>query len=276
MLHRKCLVLVSYVLCLLVSLVYAEQIYHIEPKQRPAHSRITIITSVFKCDKFIEGFMQDIVQQTIFAECELLMINANSPGNEEAVIMRYMKQYPNITYVKLEKDPGLYGVWNLGIRLARSEYVTNANTDDRLAFNCYALHAQMLDNHPEVDLVYSDFYLTDKANETMKRHTAFKRATFPEFEPGLMHICLPNNHPMWRTSFHEKYRYFDESYFSGGDWEMWCRAVEKGALFKKVLGVLSLCYKNPAGLSTNIANKQLMEIERNKIIELYGYFFYKH
>ena len=187
-----------------------------------------------------------------------------------------MKQYPNITYIKLEKDPGLYGVWNLGLHLAKSEYVTNANTDDRLAFNCYALHAQMLDNHLAVDLVYSDFYITDKANETMKRHTAFNRATFPEFEPGLMHICLPNNHPMWRTSFHEKYGYFDESYFSAGDWEMWCRAVEKGAIFKKVPDVLSLCYKNPAGLSTNIASKQAMEIERNKIIELYGYFFYKH
>ena len=89
MFPRKYRALGLYILSLLVSVIQAEQAYLIEPAQRLAHPRITIITSVFKCDKFIEGFMQDIVQQTIFAECELLMINANSPGNEEDVIKRY-------------------------------------------------------------------------------------------------------------------------------------------------------------------------------------------
>src|SRR3990167_11330890 len=92
---------------------------------------ISIITSVYNGGQFINGFMEDITQQTIFDQCELIMINANSPGNEEAVIKKYMQKYPNIIYKKLDKDPGLYAVWTLAIQMAQGEYITNANLDDR-------------------------------------------------------------------------------------------------------------------------------------------------
>lgn len=275
MLKKYYVILGLHFLSLFVFVAHAEQYYQIESSTRqPINPRVTIVTSVFNCDEFIEGFLKDIVQQTIFNECELLMINANSPGNEEEVIRRYMEQYPNITYVRLDEDPGLYGVWNLGIRMARSEYVTNANTDDRLSFNCYALHLQALDEHLEVDLVYSDYLQTKGVNESIDCNTAYEQSDLPEFEPGYMGKCLPNNHPMWRILMHEKYGYFDESYFSAGDWEMWCRAVEGGSLFKKVPGRLSLVYHNPEGLSTNRKKMKLIIKEREKVDMQYGYFFY--
>lgn len=85
---------------------------------------VTIITSVYNGDKFIEGFMKDITRQTIYNQCEHIIINANSPGNEEPVIKKYMQKYPNIIYQRLEmwvravkggalfkKIPGIYGLF---------------------------------------------------------------------------------------------------------------------------------------------------------------------
>ena len=69
--------------------------------------KISIITSVYNGDQFIEGFLADITRQTIFDQCELIMINAGSPGNEESVIKKYMTQYSNIIYKRLDFDPGL-------------------------------------------------------------------------------------------------------------------------------------------------------------------------
>src|SRR5688572_18772954 len=86
---------------------------------------VSIITSIWNGDEFIEGFLADITRQTFFTNCELILINANSPGNEEPVIEKYMSQYPNIRYVKLNQDPGLYGVWNMGIKMAKGEFITN-------------------------------------------------------------------------------------------------------------------------------------------------------
>lgn len=245
-----------------------------ECQRYPESPLITIITSVYDCDEFIEGFLEDIVQQTVFQNCELLVIDPNSPGNEYKSIKKYQEMYPNIFYLKLQKDPGIYGVWNLGAKMARSEFITNANTDDRLAFDCYEKHAKVLLENPDVDLVYSNFLATKKPNETMKKNSGYFTTDFPEFEPGYMYICLPNNHPMWRKSFHEFYGFFDESYVSAGDWEMWCRAVEQGAIFKKVPGVLGLYFENPNGISTSKKNSVIIKNELKRIQERYGYYFY--
>lgn len=44
--------------------------YTLFAKQIPL---VSIITSVYNGDSFIKGFMHDIVQQTIFKKCELII-----------------------------------------------------------------------------------------------------------------------------------------------------------------------------------------------------------
>lgn len=221
----------------------------IRSKVKPS---ISIITSLYNADEFIEEFLKDIARQTVFDKCELLIINANSPGNEESIIQEYVQQYSNIIYKRLEKDPGIYAVWNIGILMARGQFITNANVDDRLAPNCYEKHLQALLEHPEVDLVYSDFYLTFFPNETFEHNRAHVRSNWPEFSPKQLIRCNPPHcNPMWRRLMHQKYGFFDEKLKYAGDWEMWLRAVENRAIFLKIDGVYVLYYENPNGLSTD-------------------------
>ncbi len=253
--------------------------------------KISIITSLYKGDDFIEGFLQDITKQTVFNQCELIIINANSPGNEEPVIRCYMQRYPNILYTRFKSDPGLYGVWNRAIKMARGEYITNANVDDRLAHNCYEVHALVLDSNPQVELVYSDYYTTTLANKDfnyMLQHS--KPINYKALNPQrayhipvgnyiwishkplfskerLKHGCLPNNHPMWRKSLHNRYGFFDENLKIVGDLEMWLRAATQGALFKKVPAILGVYYYNPRGLSTSPHNGWLQE--RARVLHYY-------
>jgi hypothetical protein len=177
-----------------------------------------------------------------------------------------MAQYPNIVYKKLDRDPGLYAVWNLAILLARAPYLTNANVDDRLRPDCYEKHARALDEHPDIGLVYSDFYVTYYPNETFEKFHCHHVRTLPEFTPQeILNQPLPNNHPMWRRALHEKFGLFDESFRYSGDWEMWMRLVAGGGKFMRVLGILGLYYYNPNGLSTNAAKKSAIDAEDAKI-----------
>lgn len=233
--------------------------------------KISIITSVFKGDEFIEGFLADITRQTIFDQCELIMINANSPGNEELVIRKYMEKYPNIIYRRLEQDPGLYGTWNTAIAMSKGQYITNANLDDRLAPDCYHIHASELDAHPDIMLVYSDRYYTRTANETFEKHSGDKFPPYPHFSREIMYECWPCNNPMWRKTLHDQFGLFDSSYKYSGDWEMWLRAVEGGAQFKKIDGYYALYFYNTQGLSTGQTFKQKKDLEDKKIRERYGY-----
>lgn len=219
--------------------------------------RVSIITSMYKGDFFIKEFLEDITQQTIFDQCELILINAYSPGKEDKIIREYVKKYSNIVYIKLAEDPGLYAVWNLGIKCAQAPYITNANIDDRLRHDCYELYANYLDTHPDIDLVYSGCYVTRRPNEIFEKNSSGGEVVpasvvdFSTFGMWVDHLSFPNNHPMWRKSMHVKYGLFDETYASVGDFEMWLRAAFVGkAKFARLPEILGLYYLNPEGIST--------------------------
>lgn len=238
--------------------------------------RVSIITSVFKGNDFIAGFLSDITRQTIFDQCELIIINANSPGDEEPIILQYLKKYQNIIYKKLDHDPGLYAVWNLGIDIARAEYITNANLDDRRNPESLEIHAKALDENLYVDLVYSDFYVTFNPNETFECNTHQYSIIPDEFSPSIMYKCITGPQPMWRKNVHEKYGYFDESFLSAGDFEMWNRAVSLGAKLKKISGHSGLYFLNPQGLSTDSTRSSIQEAELQRINEKYNSYWFAH
>lgn len=236
--------------------------------------KISIITSVFNGDEYIEGFMEDITNQTIFEEkCELIMINANSPGNEEETIKKYIEKYPNnIVYKKLDKDPGIYGVWNMAVDLSTGEYLTNANLDDRHAPSALEQQAVHLYHNKDKDLVYADMLITENANETWENNTSDgKQYNFPEFSyDNLKMINMPHAAPMWRKSMHKKYGKFNEKYGSAGDWEMWLRAAQQGSQFMKMSSPVGLYYFNPTGISTNPENFDWKRKEEREIYEMHA------
>lgn len=235
---------------------------------------VSIITSIWDGDEFIKEFLEDITRQTLFDKCELILINADSPGNEDPIIKKYIAHYPNIRYLKLSKDPGIYGVWNIGIKMAEGEFITNANLDDRRDPRLIELHVAALQAMPDIDLVYSGYFITSYPNETFEnnRYSWIVDDLLEPFTPQNMYKCLPGPQPTWRKSLHERYGYFDDSFLSCGDWEMWNRAVSQGAKFLKIPGARGLIYQNPKGLSTDQDSKKSLQRqkEQNRIILQYS------
>jgi glycosyltransferase involved in cell wall biosynthesis len=236
------------------------------------YPHVSIITSVYNGDAFIKGFMEDVTRQTVFGKkdsmghffCELILIDANSPGNEIKIIRPYLKKHKNIIYRRLIKDPGIYGVWNIAIKMAKGRYITNANLDDRLAPNCIEVFSSYLDAHPDIDFVYSDNYWTPTPNQTLEERHKYQAiwkgfllnrgmywGSERDFSPeALMNWKISGNHPIWRKTLHDRFGLFDARLKRAGDWEMWCRAFSGGAKFKKIPGVYGSYYFNPSGLST--------------------------
>jgi GT2 family glycosyltransferase len=217
----------------------------------PKIPKVSIVTSLYKAGKYLDHFLSEMTQQTIFDQCELILINANSPDNEGEIVAPYLKKHSNIVYKELEDDPGVYGVWNMGIELSTGEYITNANVDDIRHHSQIEILARELVNHGEVDLVYSTCLVTTQSNESFANNSSNDRVyPIQPFTKENMIKCLPGCMPLWRRTMHTNAGMFDRSYKHAGDWEMWLRAVRAGSTFKKVSGVHGLYYYNPDGLST--------------------------
>ncbi|RTL06983.1 glycosyltransferase [Candidatus Dependentiae bacterium] len=215
--------------------------------------RVSIITSVYKADEYMKRFFENITQQTIFSECELILINANSPGNEEPIILKYMAKYKNIKYIKLSYDPGVYGVWNIGIIASDAPYITNANLDDLRYADCLERQARFLDENSSIDLVYANFKYSDDPKSDIDHCTIINQVQHVpiiNLKKALWQ-CIPGPQPMWRKDVHQKVGFFDQRFLYSGDWEFWNRMVQAGLDFGQMNGYSGVYYFNPDGLSTN-------------------------
>ena len=230
--------------------------------------KISIITSLYKGGAHIKGFLDDIVNQTIFEEkCELIIIDANSPDSEKDIILEYQKKYPNIVYARLDEDPGIYACWNTAIEMSRGEFLTNANVDDRKSAKSLEIHLKVMEDNPMADVIYADILVTQSPNETFENNTSI--GVYPSPPDASVDAILnrgaPHNNPLWRKSLQEKSGMFSHKYKSAGDLDMWLRFLENGAKFGKINAPLGLYYMNPAGMSTNQETSERKTKEEEEI-----------
>lgn len=218
--------------------------------------KITVFCPIYKSKEYLPGFLEDMANQTIFDQCELVIINANSPDKEFeiATINEFKKTHKNVRHVLLNHRATVMETENMALKDATGKFFAQACVDDRHAPNYLETMAKHLHFTPEVDLVYADCYQTTKANETFENNTsngAFYEHSRNEFSKENMIKCLPGPMPMWRKTAHKKAGYFHEELAHAGDWEMFLRMVESGSRFKKIDVPLGLYYYNSEGLSTS-------------------------
>lgn len=225
--------------------------------------KVSVLTSLYKGSQYLASFMEDILNQTIFEQCEWFILDAASPDNEYSILQPYIEQYSNIRYERLNQDPGIYSCWNYMVKNSDSEYITNANVDDRLFPTCIEEHIQLLDINKNIDVAYCYNAISNQANITYNDITdngvfSCDIELFPTDHYSLRSLLacnLPHSHPVWRRSLHDRFGYFNgEEYVSGGDWEFFLRCGVNDIQMQLIPKVLGIYYKNPEGMSTKKEN----------------------
>jgi glycosyltransferase involved in cell wall biosynthesis len=220
---------------------YVENLIISQKSDRPI---LSLITSLYKGDRYIKGFLENTCNQIGFENFELIILNCNSPGNEESIILEYCKLYSNIIYRKLESDPGLYQAWNLGIQMSSGKYVSNANLDDRRSLCYYALMLDwMTSNNIDVgaSLFWTCKHLPDESmdedaiiwyKDYSKDPSYFDFFKLNSSLEKMEDQCILGPMPIWKKSLHNIYGYFDEEHYGpSSDYAMWCKLKTVGAKF---------------------------------------------
>lgn len=216
-----------------------------------AAPRITAIVSTYASERFLRGCLDDLVAQTVFTQMEVIVVDACSPQNERGIAEDFQRRHPNIRYLRTPERIPLYAAWNQAIRLARGEYLTNANTDDRHAPHALERLARALDDDPAAGVAYASTAITGTENGTLGSAPVSGLFRARKFDRRrLFFDCLPGPQPMWRRSLHERFGFFDETFRSGGDHEFWLRISGK-VKFIHLPEVLGLFLDSPQSISHN-------------------------
>jgi hypothetical protein len=219
---------------------------------KPNVVRVSAIASLYKGGPFIEAFLRNMTQQSLGENFELIIIDANSPDDEQAVIKQYQQRFGNIRYERMNYRIGIYDAWNMGVELARGAYLTNTNLDDIRRQDSLELQAYTLDKIEFADVVYQDFFYSFDPELEFSAVAAFGfKSSLPIVTPNnILRYNSPHNAPMWRKTLHTDIGMFDTSLKSAADHEFWMRCLQAGKIFYKINIPHVVYYQNPHGVST--------------------------
>ncbi|SHE35486.1 Glycosyltransferase involved in cell wall bisynthesis [Bacteroides luti] len=229
--------------------------------------KITVLTSLFNCSKYLEGYFNCLSKLNNTQNIEVLLLH-NAPSNEEmAIISKYLPSLSFVKHIIISEREGLYRTWNRGIDLANGEYICVWNVDDIRTPNSIIDQAETLDKNPNTDLTYGDFYYMFKYPEPSdilvvnKDFSINKNSFFRTHQIG----CFP----MWRKRIHDKLGFFDEQFKLVSDFDFQIR-VARTSQIVKTNNIVGYYLENvPEKLSSNL---WIQIIERNALYLRYGMF----
>lgn len=206
----------------------------------------TLITSLYKTDSFIAGFRDNITALDGYANYVHVILFSQLSALEQEVLIAWSARHSNVILGWFRKDPGLYECWNIGIRLAPTEYVSNANVDDLRHPEHVSTLLECLRSRPDVVVAASAIIAFEKYSSRLEDIDGSqpwyadeagdfgmdKLARLEKNEYGrwmLVPHNLPHCMPVWRKALHEKFGYFDEKRFGTfADWAFWLKVTQSG------------------------------------------------
>lgn len=238
---------------------------------------LSIITAIGKLndyDIFIDRYIKNVLQQTIFDRSELIIVYMewHEKFNE-------LQKYNNVKFIHETVGKGMYNAWNIGLKHATGKYVTNWNIDDIRYIDANERKCNILEKSPNIDLVYNYYIVSNDINETYDNFNYDKHRTvnaYPDNAHEYVHQCCMNGpDPIWRLNIHKDIGYFDyQQYPSIADWEMWIRMANNGSKFKLIPEPLCLFFESPNSVS-NKHHKIREEIEKPRLYNQYKQGFEK-
>jgi glycosyltransferase involved in cell wall biosynthesis/Tfp pilus assembly protein PilF/SAM-dependent methyltransferase len=227
----------------------SEECLLIPPLPQGPEPVVSVIVATYNAEILIRPCLENLVRQTMFDRCEILLIDNGSQQNERAIVLEFQQKHPNVRYIYTPR-PSLYGAWNLGLRLARGKYWVNANTDDSMRDDALEVMTAAMEKNPECALGYCDVAWTTKPNDTLPSEHFIKTVKYPDYVPiDTLFYCITGCLQFWRTGDLRLLGGFDANIRAAGDYEPTIKLMNARMNAVHVPEVMSFFYQNRTGLT---------------------------
>ncbi len=184
--------------------------------------KISVVLPVYNGEDRVSKSIESIIAQD-YDNWELIVVNDCSTDGTLDVVKKYAEADSRIRVISNDVNSKLPRTLNNGFKCVTGEYLTWTSDDNAYKENAFSTMVEYLNNHPDVDMVYTDFNVVDLDGTY--------RWTKNTFEPEEMKYqnavgaCF-----MYRKSLADKIGEYDPELFLAEDYEYWIKAYLNGHL----------------------------------------------
>ena len=211
-------------------------------------AKISVIIPVYNYGKYLKEAVESVLSQQ-YADYEIIIVNDGSTDNTTEVVKEY-ENHPRVKLITHQENLGLARSCHDAILSSTGEYIVRLDPDDYFDENALLVLANVLDNNPEIGLVYPDYFLVSEEGEILDY------VRLPKVAEEVKLLDLPANGAgtMFRRSCYQDIGGYDLSLRWQDNYDLWLKFLNK---FKVYNINLPLFYyrKHSSNLSSNTERK---------------------
>ncbi|WP_299985220.1 glycosyltransferase [uncultured Pontibacter sp.] len=199
---------------------------------------VSVICLCYNHERFISEALDSVLAQT-YPHLEIIIMDDCSTDNSVAIIQKYVRKYPQLTFMSTGTNQGNTRAFNMAWRASKGDYIIDFATDDVLlperVAQQVAAFGNLDDNH---GVVYSDAEYIDDNGRHVRFHCQRNKAgEVISFAPsgdifqhllGRYFVCPPTM--MMKRQVFEDLQGYDES-LAYEDFDFWVRSSRRYKYF---------------------------------------------
>ncbi len=211
--------------------------------------KVSIIITAHNYAKYLKECIDSALNQN-FDNYEIVIVDDGSTDETPRILKRYKKRYPRKIKIVTLNGVGLAAASNAGIKASKGEYIIRLDADDYFDENILLVESNYLDRHPEIGMVYADYFEIDDEGvlisykRLMKLGKEIKTLDRPPLAAGAM----------YRRKCYDAVGGYNEALRYQEDYDFWTKFTKK---FKVHNINLPLMYyrRHSGSMSTNMKPK---------------------
>jgi len=188
--------------------------------------KISIVTTNYNTDKYLEQTIQSVLNQKGDFELEYIITDGGSTDNSLDIIKKYKDRLKYIS----EKDKGQSDGINKGLKMATGDIVAFLNADDVYTDGALDKVVTYFKENPDCMWLTGYGKIIDENGKQIKKYiTEYKNRKLRKFtfEQLLIENCISQPATFWRRKLLDEMGYIDESLHYSMDQDLWARFAKK-------------------------------------------------
>lgn len=211
---------------------------------------MSVIVPTYNHARYLPEAINSVLQQS-FQDYEVIVVDDGSTDNTRDVVAEFTDKRIHYIY---QKNKGLAGARNTGLREARGEFVAFLDADDLYLPCKLEVQVRFLTENPDYGFVAGGWNYIDHDGKIIGGYNPWPHPPDELSIESWLYGCRVNPVAVFVCrSWVEKVGGFDESLRQVEDWDMWSRLAYAGCKMGWVDGVVCSYRYSPGQMTKNAA-----------------------